>query len=596
MCGISGLVSHAGTTDIERQVHTMVDQLRHRGPDQTNIWSSKERGVVFGHNRLSIIDLSDRAAQPMINDNNGDVICYNGEIYNYQELRKNLQGMGHSFRSDSDTEVLLRVLQEWGLAGLNKLRGIYAFAYWQAAESRVVLVRDPMGVKPLYYCDLPSGDGFAFASEIKALMRLDNFNRKISRSSLRQFLEFGYTFDRSNTIIDGVRKIPPGCFAMLDPGRSIAMEAYYYPEARTTIDRPKKQVEKALFETLDQVVKQQLVSDVPVGLLLSGGLDSSILTAIAARHARIRTFSFGFADSYIDERDKAKSVSEFVGTDHQSLLVSPDDVISDLDSRARHMDDLIADWGVFSTQLMYRKCRERGIKVVLVGEGADELFGGYRGRFAPGVERVSAWETDWTLFKMYRRYAGRRYGRAYFPFRKVMRDYLEETDQNLFRAIQLFETREQLSNNFVMKVDKASMAESVEARVPYLDTRITNVAYRIPREMLLPPGGQTKAILGSMAIKYGLLPDHIVDQPKFGIGLPPEWIESSETFRNYASGVVLDRHGWAGELGLERAMHRFFCSDKKGNPFPGAVSIFRNLAWKILILNLWANYYDIKPG
>ena len=260
------------------------------------------------------------------------------------------------------------------------------------------------------------------------------------------------------------------------------------------------------------------------------------------------------------------------------------------------MDDLFSDWGTLSTRIMYRKCRERGVKVVLVGEGADELFAGYWGRFSPSLEGKEDWKIDWRLFKLYRIYIGRRHGGCFWDYRRKMRGYLKLTKGDLFNAIRLFESRDQLANNFVMKVDKASMAESIEARVPYLDSRIVNIAYQIPRDYLISDSREVKTLLRSMAARYGLLPANIINQEKYGIALPPGWLDLSASFREYAREVILDRDGWADELGFRDAMVRFFRDDAGGYRFPRGVSIFRNLAWKLLMLNLWSRHYGLSPA
>ena len=214
----------------------------------------------------------------------------------------------------------------------------------------------------------------------------------------------------------------------------------------------------------------------------------------------------------------------------------------------------------------------------------------------PSLEGSEDWKVDWRLFNLYRVYIGRRYGRGYWSYRRRMRKYLKLTGGDLFNAIRLFESREQLSNNFVMKVDKASMAASIEARVPFLDTRVVEIAYQIPRDFLIGENHVVKSLLGSMAMRYKILPREIVQQKKFGIGLPPEWMDKSDSFREFARREILEGSGWVDELGLRHAMTEFFHKDVQGYGFPKAISIFRNLAWRLLLLNLWSRHYGILPS
>ena len=356
-----------------------------------------------------------------------------------------------------------------------------------AAERKLLLARDPMGMKPLYYTEL-AGGGVAFASEIKAFLALEGFTAEMNPRSLRQYLEFGYVFDEHAYDLSGVSKLPPGHAMEIVAGRARATLRLLHAAhlAAAAHARPFEQAVDELHATLSEVVREHLVADVPVGLLLSGGLDSSIIAALAARDARVATISMGFAESAIDERAFARTVAQHIGSDHREVLIHHREVVEDLEDVVWYFDDLFADWGTVSTRLLYRKCREQGIKVVLVGEGSDELFGGYpifdaaqRGR-GPML---------WQLFQLYRRYAGRRYGGAVpGDSRRSCEAISRKSDGSMFDAVRLFESRNQLPNNYVMKVDKASMSVSVEARAPYLDRRVAELAYSIPEQYLLAEG------------------------------------------------------------------------------------------------------------
>jgi len=596
MCGISGWFLKCGNTRKDHDLHAMATRIVHRGPDDRGYYYDRERGVAFAHNRLSIIDLSPAGHQPMASEDGRFVLSYNGELYNFQELRRELEALGHQFHSRSDTEVVLRSFMQWGTAAVSRFCGMFAFAIWSATDGKLFLARDPLGMKPLYYTALPGDQGFVFASEIKAFLALPDFKVRMSRDALRQFLEFGYTFDEHATAIDGVFKLPPGHSMEVVNGSPLAPKRFFTAPVADANDRlDVREREAELYNTLSEVVAQHLIADVPVGLLLSGGLDSSVIAALAARHTRITTISMGFAESQIDERSHARVVASHIGSDHREITIHPQEISDGLEDVAWFFDDLFADWGTVSTRLMYKKCREAGIKVVLVGEGSDELFGGYS---IFEAARALRGPMTWRLFQLYRRYAGRRYGSQFSKFLATMRGYLDQTGGDLFQAVRLFETRNQLPNNYVMKVDKASMSVSVEARAPFLDRRVAELAYRTPAVELLK-NGTNKSLLRSMAERYELLPQEITHREKFGASIAASWMDESQKFRDYARQVILDGSGWVDELGLRAPMTDYFSGKRQGYAFPRAISIFSNLAWRLLLLNLWSRRYlecgDLSP-
>jgi asparagine synthase (glutamine-hydrolysing) len=588
MCGISGWYLKHGEQLDQSHLHAMADAIAHRGPDDRGYYFDHDHGVAFAHNRLSIIDLSAAGHQPMASEDGGSVLNYNGELYNYIELRKELERLGHQFRSRSDTEVVLRSFIEWGPRCVERFCGMFAFTLWSPQMRRLFLARDPLGMKPLYYAALPGNKGFAFASEIKAFLHLPDFRVKVNRSAIEQFLEFGYTFETHATSLEGVYKLPPGHAMEVVEGVAETPEPFYIPTAPDTSDRRGlKEREEELYNVFSEVVRQHLIADVPVGLLLSGGIDSSVTAALAARHTRITTISMGFAESKIDERPYARIVSDHIGSDHREVVICPQEISESLEEVTWYFDDLFADWGTVSTRLLYQKCREQGIKVVLVGEGSDELFGGYS---IFETARQSKGPTVWQLFQLYRRYAGRRYGSQFRKFSSLMRGYLQQANGDMFDAVRLFETRNQLPNNYVMKVDKASMSVSVEARAPFLDRRVADLAYRTPASHLLT-GNTNKSLLRSMAERFDLLPREITQRAKFGASMAASWMDESEQFREYARQIILDRRGWVDELGLRGAMTDYFGGKREGYTFPRAISIFSNLAWRLLLLNLWSKRY-----
>jgi asparagine synthase (glutamine-hydrolysing) len=291
----------------------------------------------------------------------------------------------------------------------------------------------------------------------------------------------------------------------------------------------------------------------------------------------------GFASSDIDERPHARAVSEFIGSHHIEATITAEEVEREVAGGAWVFDDLFADWGTVTTRLLYRRCREEGIKVVLVGEGSDELFGGY------DIFRVPARLGLWRQFRLYQKYAGRRHGRLFREFHAIVEEYLAQTGGDPFAAVRLFESRRQLPNNYVMKVDKASMAESVEARAPYLDRRVAELAYRTPSAWLLREG-TNKYLLRALARTRRLLPESIAARPKFGASVAAHWMDDNERFRGFARERLIDGP-WCRRLGLRAAMEAFFEHGREGARFPGALSVYRNVAWRLLLLELWSGFY-----
>jgi asparagine synthase (glutamine-hydrolysing) len=589
MCGIGGWIGEAAGRLNEAHLATMMAAIRHRGPDDAGTWISADGTVALGHNRLSIIDLSPGGHQPMTNPNNGDVLSFNGEIYNFRELRRHLETKGHQFRSQSDTEVLLFAFAAWGTECVRYIRGMFAFAIWCQAERALFLFRDPMGIKPLYYWRSP-GRVLVFTSEVKALLRVPGFQPSLDRRAIGQFLEFGYTFENDRTILNGVHKVPPGHFLRVRADEEPELKRYFQPQVASDQTAEPGDFEEELHATLEEVTAQHLIADVPVGLLLSGGLDSSLVAALAARKTTVRTFSMGFAQSNLDERVHARRVARHIGSQHEEILITPREVSDGLESTIAYFDDLFADWGTISTRLLYDNCRKRDIKVVLVGEGADELFGGYD-VFRSSESRAPV---DWWLFQLYRHYCGRRYGRYFAAFRALMREYLNSVHGDRFDAVRLFETRNQLPNNYVMKVDKASMSVSVEARVPYLDQRVAEIAYRIPKGLLLADGTE-KNVLRRVARRFQLLPEETLARPKLGGSIAASWLDEQPAFRSFARDIILAGGGWTEALGFEQAMVDYFINNRAGYNFPRAVSIFRNLAWRLLILEMWSSAHRVAP-
>jgi asparagine synthase (glutamine-hydrolysing) len=586
MCGIAGWLYMPGNEPPPETLQRMAAAIRHRGPDDEGFFRASRAGVALAHRRLSIIDLSAASHQPMGDDASGVVLAYNGEIYNFQSLRKELQARGHVFHSAGDTEVLLRSYLEWGIECLSRLAGMFALALWDPRSATLHLARDAMGMKPLYLAAM--SNGVVFASEIKVFLQLPGFVGRADPHGMLQFLEFGYVYEGTGSSLQGVEKVLPGERLEVREGRVSRRTAWFTPPVPLAVDTRDESARVAeLSETLTQVVGEHLIADVPIGLLLSGGLDSSVIASLAARNGPLTTICMGFGASTVDERAHARDVAAHIGSRHLEVLISPEEVKNEVQSGAWVFDDLFADWGTITTRLLYRRCRELGIKAVLVGEGADELFGGY------DIFQVSHRLGLWKLFRLYQRYSGRRHGQLFGSFFAVMREYLKTSGGDAFHAVRLFESRRQLPNQYVMKVDKASMAESVEARAPYLDRRIAELAYRTPREWLLR-GGENKYLLRAVARQHGLLPTAISGRPKYGAPLAASWLDDDVAFRAFASDLILNSGSQTEQLGLAAPMREYFHHGRSGYAFPFGLSLFRNLAWRLLLLELWSAHY-LRP-
>jgi len=578
MCGIAGWYVPPQSAPAAEELTLFARALRHRGPDDSGIYIDPKSGVGLGHRRLSIIDLSTASHQPMLAVGGQVALSYNGELYNFRELRNELEARGARFLTTGDTEVVLQAYLHWGIAAVRRFAGMFAIALWDGRTQTLHLARDAMGIKPLYW--MSYRDGIAFSSEARALQALPGVTLKLRDASVSQYLEFGYVIEDDYTIFEGVHKLLPGHRVEVRDGRIAKVEQYYAPpvpdagddiavDSRTTL----------LHDALDEVVREHLIADVPVALLLSGGIDSSVVAALAARHARVESLTMAFEGATVDERGHARRVAEFVGSRHGEVFITAEQVIDEATEHAGMFDDLFADWGTFTTRLLYRRSRELGYKVVLVGEGADELFGGYDAFQVPTQLNALA------RFRQYQRYAGRRHGECRALFNSVMGAYLDASG-DAFDAVRLFESRQQLPNQYVMKVDKASMAESVEARAPYLDRRIADCAYRTPRAHLLH-AGENKHLLRQMARQYRLLPEDICGRVKFGSPLASSWMDSNMAIRKLASERLLAPGGLTDRYGLSGAMHDYLRRGRGGMRWPGGISIYRNLAWRLLLLELW---------
>jgi asparagine synthase (glutamine-hydrolysing) len=622
MCGICGLVSLNGTPVDRSVLDEMSAALFHRGPDSEGVFV--EDGTGIAARRLAIIDLA-TGDQPLSNEDGSVTVIQNGEIYNYRELREELAGKGHRFRTQGDTEVLAHLYEEHGPGFADRLRGMFAIAVWDANRRRLVLARDRFGIKPLYY--RLTGDSLSFASELKALLQQPGFSREIDLDALESFLAFSFV-PAPLSIFREVRKLPPGSTLVWDADRGPDVEIERYARPRPApAGELRSEDEDALAEELRErlrdSVRAHLIADVPVGVLLSGGVDSCTLAALASEEAgRVSTFTIGFEERGFDERDLARLVAQRYGTDHHELLVRPD-AAELLPALAKAFDEPFADSSAIPTYLISELAR-RHVKVALSGEGGDELFGGYNyyaghalaRRLAPAawllrplVERLptstdKASSLDWKakrfvrsarLSALERHYAwksvftpGERAElvdperRAALEPLEIMRPVYDQTNgsEELARLMGL-DLGLFMVDDMLVKTDRASMAHSLEARVPLLDPVVAELALALPSRLKVRRLEKKRLLRRAVA---PLLPREILEGEKRGF-VPPigRWLREdlAPLTDELLSAANVKRQGFFQPAAVTRILesHRAGRADNSRK------------IWALLTFSLWYDQY-----
>lgn len=554
MCGISGIVDFQQSPSLET-LERMRHALNHRGPDDSGIWCKGPAGLC--HNRLSIIDLSMNGHQPMVTDDGALAMVYNGEVYNFKQLKQQLQNAGCHFRGHSDSEVVLQAYRHWGEAAFAKLEGMYALALWDSHRQCLLLVRDRFGIKPLYLCH--QGARLTFGSEVKALLAAD-IPRQLNPVALHEYLYYGTALG-GKSCYEGVLKLEPGHLARFDQrGLEISpyVSIYDVPPVTDTLDQATERVR----ELLSAAVTRHLISDVPVGVFLSGGIDSSAITAFASQTlgGRLKTFSAGFDFAgEMNEVEQAATIARHFGTEHHELIVGCDQLPELLERLVRCHDEPFGDEANLP---LYLLCQQLGgqIKVVLQGDGGDEMFGGYfrysrlnhrrlfrllgiparmAAPFLPG--RSTAYRALRTLTAMRDPDESRQMAwlmaqehpdhPPYDLFSKAFSETLRQSDP--FARYRDFHARFAaldpvqrmlytdsgilLPDTYFEKVDKATMAWGIEVRVPFVDTQLAAYVMGLPASMKVR--GWQKKFLLRRALR-GIVPDFVLDSPKKGFGVP----------------------------------------------------------------------------
>ncbi len=601
MCGIAGFITTAESETAEHLTHTVGEMsavLAHRGPDDRGTWCDTGAGVALGHRRLSVLDLSEQGHQPMLSSCGRFVLVYNGEIYNCNELREELKKEGRRFRGHSDTEVLIEAISHWGVADtLPKLQGMFAFAIWNRQERTLTLARDRLGIKPLYY-GMP-GKQFVFSSELKGMKVHPEFRGEIAASSVALLMRHCY-IPAPFSIYEKIYKLPPGTFLEVSSerlfgeklcGNASLKPTPYWRLEDVIRERESKKFGGSFEEAVDELdrllgeaVSDRMLSDVPLGAFLSGGIDSSLIVAMMQKQSSIavKTFTIGFSEYDYDESPYARRISEHLGTDHTELCVMPSESQNVIPQLPEMFDEPFADMSQIPTYLVSQLAR-REVTVSLSGDGGDELFGGYNRYFhianiwkklnripaRGGLARLMKWYVEKTPFD-YRKQGIARYAEIFeipdadklyaelnrhWKVSEIMsHDVPDPSEQigygfpqaglkNELLNWMALDTLTYLPDDILTKVDRASMACSLEARVPLLDHRIVEFAWSLPAEFRFNEN-KGKLILRRLLEKY--LPQALIERPKVGFGIPiGEWLRGSleEWAESLLSEKSLNEHG-----------------------------------------------------
>ena len=591
MCGITGFLDTSENTDqasFQATIARMMGTIRHRGPDDEGEWLDPQSGVTLGFRRLSILDLSPTGHQPMFSADDRYVIVFNGEIYNFNQLRSELAGLGHSFRGHSDTEIVLASICQWGiLETVRRCNGMFAFALWDRREHHLTLVRDRLGIKPLYYGW--AGSVFLFGSELKALKAHPAFPAEIDRGALALYLRYNY-IPAPYTIYSGFRKLMPGTLLTLTgnkPGELPEPELYWSARqmAESGVAHPFEGSDQAAVGELDSLLREsirdRMIADVPLGAFLSGGIDSSTVVALMQVQSRrpIQTFTIGFNESGYDEAGYARGIARHLGTDHTELYVTPQEAQAVIPHLPALFDEPFSDSSQIPTFLISELAR-RHVTVSLSGDGGDELFGGYnRYTWVQKIWNAMGWlpaplrsfgsatlnrlpPAAWDGLLSNRLIPSRwRFSEPGEKIRKVseilsagnpeavyldlishwkdpsavVRGALEPPTlltcqdararfPDLASWMMYTDLVTYLPDDILVKVDRASMGNSLEARVPYLDDqRVVEFAWRLPMKMKIRDG-KGKWLLRQVLYQY--VPESMLERPKQGFGVPIDaWLK-----------------------------------------------------------------------
>ena len=619
MCGITGFVNRHGEPANEAVLCDQMNALIHRGPDGSGRLVNDQ--AALGMRRLAIIDLAG-GDQPMHSRDGAQHLVFNGEIYNYRELRRELQALGHSFDTDSDTEVMLRGIEQWGVRGcVERLNGMFTFAVWHSAEQRLTLVRDRLGIKPLYvYAD---AERLVFGSEIKAILQHPDVPRELDPHGLANFLTFGHAL-APQTMFRSIRKLRPAHLLEWSAASDEVRETRYWDVPLAPIHTMNEAAAAAeCYERLREAVRLQLISDVPLGAFLSGGLDSSIIVGLMTRlgAAPVRTFSVGFdAAAGFDERADARLVARHFATEHHELVVGADDMRSALQTLVYHYDEPFGDAAALPVYLLAKFARQH-VTVALTGEGSDEQWAGYRRyqaellatvyRQLPGQQAISHLVRALPRSRRLKQAVAalevpnpaRRYAAwltvAHANQRATMfapdvlatlGDYdpastydavFPSSDVSNLTKMGYTDLLTWLPDTYLEKVDKATMAASLEARVPFLDHTLVEWVMRLPSHLKLR-GRTTKWLLRQTFAD--MLPAATLRKPKQGFSVPTDpWFRGP--LRQWTADILFDQRTEQRGLFNPAAIRRIYADHMSGR------QVADTLLWLLLNLELWQRMY-----
>jgi asparagine synthase (glutamine-hydrolysing) len=622
MCGIAGFFDTSRTAEqASRTLRAMCDSIIHRGPDEDGYLV--EDGCAIGMRRLAIIDLS-TGKQPIQNEDGRYWIVFNGEVYDYPGLRKELIDLGHSFRTHSDTETIVHCYEQWGVKGLERLRGMYAFALWDRQTRSLLLVRDRLGKKPLYYTI--RGNKLYFASELKCF-RAAGLPLEMDRDALRWYFQMGHVPDPL-TAYQGVRKLPAGGWLRFDAEGKVEEGRYWkmpVPVNTAPADMTRDQAVVRTRELFDEAVRLRMVADVPVGAFLSGGIDSSLVVATMARLAKepVRTFSIGFTEAAFDETKYARMVAEQYKTDHHEIIVKPDSV-SMVDRIVDSFDEPFADPSAIPTYYLCEFAAKQ-VKVALSGDGGDEFFNGYEA-FAE-IEKLAQWDRvpgflraglgafeallpHGAYGKHYMHIASRRtsfdrYLSRYTPpsfrerllrpdwrtpdtaglIRELPEYYVGDGHDPLTEAV-FYEATEKLTGDILVKVDRMSMACSLEVRGPLLDHKLVEFAFSLPhhwKQATVDGRWRGKTIL--LDALGDRLPPALLTRPKAGFGVPLDtWFRTS--LRPYLNDHLLSSQFLGRGIVDEAFLRELIDEHQRGRRNHGY------FLWAMLMLAVWFRRFE----
>ena len=639
MCGICGFFTTRNESPdvLQERLDRMTALLRHRGPDDAEARLFPLDGgagvVGLGHRRLSIIDLSPAGHQPMGNEDDTLWITYNGEVYNFQDFIPELKGKGHTFRSRSDTEVLLHLYEEDPDRLCERLRGMFAFAFLDTKRQRLFLARDRLGIKPLYYAR--TADGLVFASEIKSILAFgEGLDLSLDLQALDAFLTHEYIFCPM-TLFKGIRKLPPGHAMTFEKGE-LRVERYWEVPGETRRDLEETALAEELTETLREAVEMRMISDVPLGVFLSGGVDSSSVVAMMSRASDrpIRSFSIRFEDKTYDEGRYVEMVRRRYNTEHTEFVIQPD-VLDLLPKLIHHMDDPIGDFSIFPTYLVSKMAREY-VTVILSGDGGDELFAGYEtyvaqrlarflkalpegarrklcgalarmlpvtekkkglvnylGRFCEGAALPEAlghvrWMTFWNDDQKQGLYEG---GVAETLSREtracIMRVMDAYPGTDALNRLLYTDVKTYLTDNILPKVDRMSMATSLEVRVPILDHKVVEWAFSLPGNLKLKGLKGTKYIFKRAMAPY--LPEEILHRPKQGFSIPiKNWLKGP--MREFLMDTLNARSV------AEEGIFRWETVERLIREHVSGEANHSHRLWGLLVFRLWKEHFTKEGG